>query len=271
MADGRAGEAPVANDMTAHRSILRDIVIDYGPRDILGRLFLKADTGLRQRGVSLSFADFEELVAVNEANSDNWRPLLPCFNPKLGRITRENGFAVIGRNASGEAVTAHACRLYTLTNATLKDELESLRIFYDDPERSRGPDESITVTAPSAARTTGRVVFSGSVWYRPDFRKAGLMPFTTQIVRAISYTKWYSDLTFSFMVPELVQAGIAAKGHFKQVEWDVLLNKTPVYRPGLLRAALVSSTSEQQLEHFREFVEETGSETGESIRERRTA
>ena len=41
------------------RNFLSEVVIDYGPRDVLGRLFLKADTELRELGIELSFAPVE--------------------------------------------------------------------------------------------------------------------------------------------------------------------------------------------------------------------
>jgi len=237
------------------RSILSDIVLDFGPADVLGRLFPKAETEVRRRGVFLSFVPFDELASINRDHSDSWRPLLPCFDPEVGGVTPANGFAIVGRNDRGEAVTAHACRLYSITQSTLKDELESLRIFYNDPGQSKWPDEELRVTAPIAASTVGRVVFSGAVWYRPDYRKSGLMPFIHMIVRGVAFTRWYSDMTFSFMVPELVKSGLAARGYFTSVEWDVFLNKTPVSRDGLIRAALVSSRSDEQLQHFREFLQ----------------
>ena len=40
------------------RPLLSDIMVEHGPIDLLGRLFLKADTSARKRGVTLSFAQF---------------------------------------------------------------------------------------------------------------------------------------------------------------------------------------------------------------------
>ena len=46
----------------AGRSLLDGITLDYGPADLLGRFFLKADAALRARGILLSFATLDELV-----------------------------------------------------------------------------------------------------------------------------------------------------------------------------------------------------------------
>ena len=56
------------------KSLLSDVVIDYGPAEILGRLFLKCDTQLRACGVNVSLASFDELAAVNRVNRDSWLP-----------------------------------------------------------------------------------------------------------------------------------------------------------------------------------------------------
>lgn len=239
------------------RNFLSDVVIDYGPRDVLSRLFLKADTELREQGVNVSFAPFDELVALNRRHAESWRPLLPIFEPQISGLEEENGFAVLGRNTSGEVIYAHACRLYALTRSTLKDEIESLRLFYADPQRSRLPGEAMHVSAPCAALTTGRVVFIGAVWYHPDHRKKGLMQTTAPLVRALAYTRWQSDFAFSFMAEDLVKAGTAVKARFPHVEWDVAMVKTPVYRDGTLRAALVWTDAGEQLRHFYEYSAQT--------------
>ncbi len=75
-------------DGRGRRSFLADVVIEHGPRDVLGRLFLKADTALREKGIFVSFADYDELRAANKANADSWSPLLPVFDPAQGGYRR---------------------------------------------------------------------------------------------------------------------------------------------------------------------------------------
>jgi hypothetical protein len=237
------------------RSFLSDVVLRHGPHDLIGRMLLAADSELRAKGIIVSFASLDEVVHVNRCNADSWRPILPIFDPTHDGIDTTNCFAVLGYNAYGEAVYAHACRLYDLGDATLADEIESLRLFYPDPERSRGPDERMVVTAPSAARTTGKVAFVGAVWYRPDYRKLDLMRATSPLFRSLSYTRWQSDFAFSFMAEPLVRAGIAVKGTYPNVEWEVSMQKTPVYREGTLRAALVWSSGADQIASFQRYLD----------------
>jgi hypothetical protein len=236
------------------RSFLSDVKIDYGPPDVLSRLFLKADTELREAGVTFSFAPLDEFIDVNKRNSDTWRPSLPIFDPDVGGVTSETGFAMLGRNESGEVVVAQASRLYSLTRSTLKDEIESLRLFYADPDKSRLPGESMSVTAPSAASMVGRVVFSGGVWFHPNYRRKGIVNIIARAARACAFTRWYADSTCSFMAEDVVKGGTAIRAGYPHVEWDVMMTNTPVLRDKVIRAALIWTDVEEQMKFFRSYL-----------------
>ena len=239
---------------TAPRSFLADVVIEHGPRDVFGRLFLKADTELRERGIRMSFASFDELLAVNEANPETWRPVLPIFNPRNSHLPPETAFALIGRDASGVPVTAQACRCLELGDTTLKEEIESLRLFYADPEAMKGPDESMQVSAPTPGQTSGRVLFSGALWYRRDFRKIGLLSIIQPMLRALAYTRWPAQYVCSFMAPEVLKGGIARNGLFLHVEHEVTMINTPVLRDGIIPAAFIYTTESEQLRQFDDYM-----------------
>lgn len=256
--DSRASVAASRFDGRNRPSILSGIVIEHGPTRTLSRLFLTADTHLRNRGIRLSFATFEELAAINEAQRSSWRPLLPVFDPRVGQVSQENAFAVVGCDPSGRPVSAHAFRYIPLNGPTLKEELESLRIFYADPEQSRLPGETLAVSAPSAASRRKPVVFSGAAWLHPDYRGQGLLTYIQPLVRGLSYTRWQADYVFSFMAPELIKGGVARSARFTNVEWEVTLTNSPVLRGQTIHAALVSTTAQSQLQHFDEFVATIG-------------
>ncbi|MGA7810773.1 MAG: hypothetical protein WCB02_39860, partial [Bradyrhizobium sp.] len=131
--------------------------IVHGPVDLLGRFFLWADGEMRDRGVTLSFATLEQLVAINRANSDTWRPLLPLFDPAVGGISQRTGFALLGRNNAGEVVATQAARLYDWSTTCFRDEATSLRMFYADPAAALARGERCTVSAASAPLISGRV------------------------------------------------------------------------------------------------------------------
>ena len=235
------------------RRFLSDIVIDYGPVDVLGRLFLKVDTELAEKGVELSFATLDELAEANAQNRDSWRPLLPMFDPKVTPVARDNAFAMLARDARGEVIAAQAGLLYSLTDASLKDEFESMRFFYADPGLSRLDGEMARIDAPIAATMFGRVAFVGAVWYRPDWRGKGLVGPMGRANRAYAFTRWFADYSISIMTEELVNAGFARNAAWPHVEWDIHLTNVPTLRNKTFRLALIWTDVEEQLAFFRDY------------------
>jgi hypothetical protein len=211
--------------------------ITHGPVGLLGRFFLMADTAAREQGVTLYFASLQDLVDVNRANSDSWRPLVPLFDPVLGGITAETGFAILGRDKDGQVVATQAARFYDWTNTTLLEEARSLRMFYADPEAAVARGDRCDVTTPVAAAIAGRVVFSGAGWYRRDYRGKGLARILPRISRAYAFTRWNGDFTISLMADAVVAGGMADRTGYTRIEPScVHLVASPL---GALRCALV--------------------------------
>jgi hypothetical protein len=201
------------------RRLLDQITLQYGPRAELGQFFLTADKAARDRGVSLSLnADFDYLRSINKANKDSWDSLAPSFNNSLNEIDERNGFCIIGRNAEGDVVSTQAARIYDLTGSSLADCVSSFRFFYADPAHMCEPGETCSFTSPSASRLSGRIVFSGSTWIHPDYRKRGLPAILPRISRALALTKWDTDYTISFVKFILVEKGVAKAYGYKNVE-----------------------------------------------------
>jgi hypothetical protein len=211
--------------------------ISHGPPGVLGRFFLWADSAARNRGVSLHFTTFDELAAVNKANSDTWRPLFPIFDPVLGGASAQSGFAIIGRNASGEVVAAQGARIYDWSGTTLYDEAVSLRMLYQDADAARARGDKCEITAPSSKTISGRVAFSGAGWYRPDYRGKELGTLLPRISRAYAFTRCGTDYTISIMAAGVVAGGFAVRCGYTKIEHDAVdALATPM---GVLRGALV--------------------------------
>jgi|LNFM01.1.fsa_nt_gb hypothetical protein len=243
-----------SREQASRRNFLADALIEHGPRDILSRVILKCDTEMRRMGINLAFATFDELLAVNRANPDSWHPLVSVFDPHVGGVSNENGIALIGWDADGRAVASLASRYYALGAASLKDEIESLRLFYASPEQARQVGEAVDVTAPIAASTRGGAVYLGGLWYHPDFRGKGLHPVISPIVRALSYTRWATDISFSLMSRQNVETGVARRARFPHVEWGAVWKNSPVFKEAECELAVVWTSADEQLAHFREFV-----------------
>ncbi|MBX9588489.1 MAG: hypothetical protein K2X43_04235 [Hyphomonadaceae bacterium] len=234
--------------------LLSGITIEHGPVDLLGRFFLKADTAARRRDVTLSFAPMQDLVDINRGNRETWRALLPLFDPASGGITDEDSFCIVGCNAQGEVVATQAARLYRWDNTTFHDEAQSLRMFYADPRRAKRADERVDVTAPAAKRITGRVVFAGGAWYRPDYRGRKLAPILTCISRAYAYTRWKHDFHTSIMAEEVCKGGMPQRSGYTKVDWEVMLRRTVVHPDGDVRCGLTWMDSSEYFDGIADFV-----------------
>ncbi len=241
--------APFVQTRTFTHNFLADVRIDHGPRDLYARLFLRGDTLLRERGINLTFAPLHELLEVNRRNSDSWRGLLPIFSVEDGGFTDDNGFCLLARTSDGQVVAAQAARFYDMTDSSFKAETESLRLFYPDPEAQRHNGEKIAVTAPSAEVITGPTVFSGAVWYHPSVRKQGLTSILPRLTKALSQTRWDTDVTLSFMAEDVVKLGTAPRAGYAHVEWAIDLIDTPV-APGTVHSALIWSSRDELIDYF---------------------
>jgi hypothetical protein len=237
------------------RPLISDVTLEHGPVDVLGRLFLKADTAARQRGVHLSFAPMQALVETNRRHVATWRPLLPIFDPAAGGITPQNSFCILGHNAQGEVIATQAARLYEWPNTTFHEEAESLRLLYADPERSKLPGESIEVTARDARKVTGRVVFAGGAWYRPDYRGRQLAEIFTRVCRGYAYTRWKHEYHTSVMVEAmLARTGMAAKSGYSKVDWAVTFKGSVCGPTEAIRCAFVWMEPDEMLSGIEDFL-----------------
>lgn len=211
---------PAASRKTATEFITR-ATIQYGPRELLARYFLLADQRLKARGVTLTFASFDELLAANTANRANWLPLTPTFNPTFNRFDPETSFCFIVRNAAGEPVGAHAGRRFDLSGSSFANLASSLRLFYDDPVASALSGETCTVSSPTAETMTGIISYTGAVWYRPDHRGLGLPFYVSRLARSYAYAQWGLSYAIGMVSDGNVTKGLTDKTGNSHIERGV--------------------------------------------------
>lgn len=106
-------------------------------------------------------------MAVNAGNLDSWFPITTTFRPGIGGASDANGFVILGRNGAGDIITTQCARLFDWRDSNFKHEAESMRFFYADPARDRGPDECCIVNAPEAAEISGRIAYLGGCGSTP--------------------------------------------------------------------------------------------------------
>ena len=258
--------APAAAPVGNPASFLTEVTVEHGPAPLLGRFFLAAETAARENGVTVSFATFDDLLAINERNRDTWRPLVPMFHPRYNTFTRDNSIVLLGRNAQGDVVATQAARLLRLNGTTLYNEAVSLRLHYEHPERDRLPDEQCIVTAEATKAITGTVLLGGAVWYRPDYRKRGLAAILPRVSRAYAYTRWKTDYTTSMMVAGVAKGGVAAASGYTNIEPAIEFKNSPAGDFGLM---FVWMQPEALLADLQVWLDGFGSEVDAAVRERR--
>jgi hypothetical protein len=237
----------------AGTKLLDGIALEFGPVDLLGRFFLLANEAARSRGVTLSFGTLHDLVAVNRRNSSTWRPILPIFDPAFGALDDTNSFAILGHDHKGDVVVTQAARLYNWTKTNFLEEADNLGLFYPNAAAQKWPNERIEVTASSARRVTGRVCYSGGVWFRPDYRGRMLTAILPRISRACAYTRWSTDITTTIMADTIAHSGVAARCGYTEIGWDVTLRET---RTGSVRCALLTMPQSEMLDDLGRFLQQ---------------
>lgn len=234
-------------------SFLAEVQLEHGPVDLIRRFLQYADATNRKQEVVLSFGSLEELQEANERNGESWKPLFPVFNPKLNTVSPDKFFCLLGRNADGDVVSAQAARLFSWEGTNLRQEAESLRWFYDDPEASKRPGEGCVVTAPSAQSIAGRVAFLGAVWYRPDYRKRMPTTIDLRIGHYYALARWRPDYLTLVMVEGLATKGLAPR-FGREPEWEVSFTNNISF--GNSRLALIQSSYDETLQRFVQFMAE---------------
>jgi hypothetical protein len=247
--------------------LLSELTVDHGPADLLGRFFLRADTAARARGVTLSFAGMDELIEVNEQNRDSWLPLFPTYDIRHNTIGPDEAFCILGRDARGKVVAAHAGRLFNLTFGSFHDLAQSLRLMYEDPAGSKRPGESCEVTAKAAGSIKGRVVFSGAAWYHPDYRGRQLSTILPILSRAYAFTRWNIDYLVAMMSEGVVSGGMTLRTGYTNVDWDIRVTNSPL---GDVRFAFMWMQPPQLLADVAKFVARSDErEMGDALIHRR--
>jgi hypothetical protein len=183
--------------------------VNFGPVDAIADVILRTDREVRDAGIRLSLSsDFAELERANELNRADWYPLMPNFDRRQCALGSSNAFWLKGIDRHGDVVLTHAVRLYTLGRTSLKDEIETLRFYYDDPEPALSRGMRAEASAPMASAVSGRVSYSGTLWVRSDYRGFGLARLVPPLSRVIALTTWYPSFHTCFVSKAMVDKGM---------------------------------------------------------------
>jgi GNAT superfamily N-acetyltransferase len=234
-------------------SLIDQITLVHGPRELLKRYFLIVDEALRARGVTARLrTDFERLVEINHQHRDSWPAFIPMFDPAHNSLRIDDSFWIEGVDETGCPVVTHAARLYDWDDTTLEAELTSLRAFFRAPEPHVANGDFIRVIAPAAQSIRGRVMGGGAVWVRPDHRGKGLATLLPKVSRAYALTRWNIVGNWAVMEPRIRDEGLAARHGFNEEE--MIIFQLKAWREHL-PMLLVWMTREEAFSHIAAVVD----------------
>ena len=215
-------------------------LLRHGPPVVFRRFFARSEAECRKSGVALRFGTFSELIRANEENASNWRSLVPVLDPRWGSLG-ENSFCLLGVNNDGHVVAAQAARLYDFGLGNLKTQTECGRLlipprYPHDGGDWKGEHLRFRVCAPAAIQITGKAVYSGATWYRPDYRGQMLSSIVPRTGRALAYTMWGNDYFFSFVETALMTKKMLDRYGYSQAEFGVTVafNDQIIFDGGLI-------------------------------------
>lgn len=183
--------------------------VDYnhGPRGALGRYMLAAEARLDDIGITLKRVDPTEMVKLNRASQSSWWRQVPVLDAEDFPSTGDELMCWIGYDRSGNPVTANSMRLLDLKGATLKDEMESLRLFFGPRAEEMRSSVEFEITAPYATLPQQHIVYTGGFWVDPSMRGAGLSMVVPKISYLVAIAHWGAPVSLSivrhvFLKPE---------------------------------------------------------------------
>ncbi len=198
------------------------VQVVHGPPGLLGRFFLQVDRNLREKGLSLEFATFDEVVEVHETNRDSWPVYNPMFNPRLVHLGHDSTMCLVLRDATGKIVATAAGKSWDLPGRSFKDIVES-DDFYSVRKGSLYPTITTTISAPAATTLMGRLVYCGGIWVDPDVRGLRLPALLSRIVNACMLTLWKPDYVIGFVLPEVLGSELHKRYGYENSEPSLVI------------------------------------------------
>jgi hypothetical protein len=248
---------------STNATLFSQVTLKHGPVGVLGRSMLLAEHLARQVGVTLSFGTAQDYLDANEANADTWTPLISALDARFHEFDETKSFFILGRNQAGEVVACQAGKFLEWDGTSFKDECESMRFLYTDPQSMKLPGETWKISSLAAKGATGRVAYSGAAWYRPDFRRKGLVEYLPRLSRAMAKGLWDSDVTVTVMMEKNVKKGVFPRNGYRNLEWEIDATNG---RQGTLRYAFLWTKTDEMVEDLEQFLRDLGPQSDAALR-----
>jgi hypothetical protein len=199
----------------------------YGPPGLLGRFLLQVDRNLRDKGLTLDFGTFEEVVEVHLANKDSWPGYNPMFDPRIADVDPQHNLCLNVSDARGTIVATTAGKTWPGTHRSFKEIVES-GACYGLKNEPQFASTKFTIGAPSAHTVKGNLAYCGGIWVHPDVRGLRLPALLSRVVNACMLTLWNPDYIIGFVLPEVLGSDLHRRYGYENWEPSLIVTTAGV-------------------------------------------
>ncbi len=167
---------------------LESFRVHHGPPGLLGRFFPSAVRRLQERGISLAFITFEELVSLSERNPDNWGSFNPMFDPRFADIP-QGSLCLAGYDASGEIKICICAKPFDASRESFGSIVNAGGFASIRPDKNVEQIET-RMSQSFAYDMHGLLGYVGALWVHPDARGGRFASIFGYIINACLLTLW---------------------------------------------------------------------------------
>lgn len=180
--------------------------VHYGPPGLLGRFFLSADNRLRDRGITLKFISFDDLVTLSEKNAANWGSFNPMFDPRVADIP-EGSLCLAGFDRKGDIKICICAKPFDATTQSFADVVNAGGFTAVRAEQNKDQIET-TIDAPFAYELRGLLGYVGALWVHPDARGDRFASIFGYIINSCLVTLWNPSHLLGSVQQKVVGTGL---------------------------------------------------------------
>jgi hypothetical protein len=200
------------------------IQVVHGPPGLLGRFFLQAERTVRQKGLTLEFAAFDEMAQTNSRYIDNWGHLIPMFDPRVSDIPADRAMCLAVRDAKRDIVAMAGGKYFDATERSFKRIVEDGDFFSLRPVDGQCPVVA-RMHAPIADSLYGDLAYCGGIWVHPDVRGLRLPALISRIVNACMLTLWDPDYVMGFVKPDVLGSDLHKRYGYERAEPSLIVHQ----------------------------------------------
>ena len=148
---------------------------------------------------------------------------MPVLSTEYHTIDPLDMITVASLDDTGVAVATMTVRRMNVTT-TVREEFESLRMFYGAYADEKRATNTFLLTAPSGQFLKGNLYYNGGLWVHPRWRHASLPAMLTRILRYAALTRWSADYEIGIGTNAFTRPDVAPSYDYTHTERGFELN-----------------------------------------------